>query len=309
MVVRRAQPAHRHAVRHHVSAGRPHRRLRGRAATNAASSRSFSAAPARVHARSPHARKRRLRSRRAPESASSGWSGADPPTLPLTAGAGRSRAASPGWALIPVTGFNEPGSPVTLDLPDDLAARSRAGRPRGSALGQAARRRLGRGADARPARAFPPPPPHTGPDPRPPCGGDLRPGGRRAHRDRAGPTAGRGRTGRAARAHRPGHPRAVAGRAAAGLTRRGGSRARRIRGRRPAGVPRRPRGRPRARHAGGRGVRRPGPGARPGRRRPGDYPDDIAASSRPTSRPPNVAGSCSSSPGCPAAASRRSRRR
>src|SRR6476469_658838 len=100
-------------------------RLRGRAATNAASSRALSSATRIASTPDP------------PTPGSLGLAGRATSDRPLLAHWQDDPVPTPqhcpspreladlelltGGALIPVTGFNEPGSPVTLDLPADLA--------------------------------------------------------------------------------------------------------------------------------------------------------------------------------------------
>ena len=241
-----------------------------------------------------------------------GWSRADAPTLPDPAGARRPRAADrrgagPGHGL-QRAGLAGHARPAAVE--PRRARRSSWSTPRACRWRGVCARRRGRGAHPRPARPVPPAPPVTRAGPR-----DTR---RRARSSRSCDALTDAEIERLPALGTPvvllaligaGHARALARRAAAGLA--GGRRPApgRRRGRRTARLARRPRRRPRPRGARGRGVRRARPGAGPGRQRrrlPRRHRRDRR---RRPARRPTGRGWCSSSPACPAAASRRWRRR
>ncbi len=218
-------------------------------------------------------------------------------------------------ALIPIRAFNEPASPITLTLPDDVQEQATAAGavelvdPEG--LAARARRRPGRDRHlphARPVRPLPSLLPHPGAEPGALRGSHLR--ARRGRPDRG--TAVPARRDRARRTPRPGrhrHARPLPRRPHPRDARRRRPAARRRGGRRTPRLARRRRGRPRARARGHRDLRRHQPGPGPGRQRerrrrtPGRHRCHRRrgpAGSRPS------AAWCSSSPASPAAASRRS---
>ena len=216
-------------------------------------------------------------------------------------------------ALGDLTAFNQPGSPVTLTLPEPVAAQARSVGavelvdPEGLPLARVSwPRRRGRPADPRAVRPVPRPDAHARGVPR-----DGTPAARSSRSATPLTTAQldgarRARPGHPARPHRHRHAVALAGRPGPRHPRRGGAAAGRGRRHRPAALARRRRGRPRAGRAGRRGVR----GGRPGARL---SPTTQTASTRTrsprssttTARRRTGRAWCCSSPACPAAASPR----